>query len=184
VVHEAAAGTAVGGVIDHRYASPLQDQQRIAPAQLFELLVAFALVGHQISQVLFAPRGAVGVLEHDFHGHPLAPFGHKGFGHLRERELLHRYEDFLLGRCNRAEHKGFEVVAFSPATGDRTAVVAGAVVVEGHLDARGQQQVLCWFAEQLALDAAAPEQEGKGRATGPKHPSGQSRQSIHRLWSG
>ena len=184
MVHEAATGTAVGGVIDHRYASPLQDQQRIAPAQLLELLVAFALVGHQISQVLLAPRGAVGVLQHHLHGHPLALFGHQGFGHLGEGELLHRYQDVLLGGGNGAEHKGFQVVALAPATGDWTAVAVGAVVVEGHLDARGQGQVFGWFAKQLSLDAAAPEQQGKDSATGPKRPSGPSHHWIHGAWSG
>ena len=184
MVHEAAACTAVGGVIEHWYASPLQDQQRIAPAQLLELLVAFALVWHQISQVLLAPRGAVGVLEHHLHGHALALFGHQGFGHLGEGELLHRYQDVLLGRGNGAEYKGFQVVAFAPTTGDRTAVAVGAVVVEGHFDARGQGQLLGWFAKQLALDAAAPDQQGKGSAPGSKPPSGQLHQWIHRAWSG
>ena len=167
VVHQTAAGAAIGGVIDQGHTGPLQDGHRIAPAERLELVVPVALVRCQTDRILFRPWSAVGVFQHHLHRQSLAMAGNQGFGHLRQRELLHRHQNLPLRLLDAGKHKGLQVVALAPLARDRAAVAAGVGVVEHQLDALGQGRVLGGRSQQLGFGAAAgqakPQQTGPGQ---------------------
>ena len=136
-MHEATAGAAIGGVVDQGHAGPLQDRHSVSPTEGLELLMAGALVWGQIGRMFFAPGAAVGVFQHHLHRQPLAVLSRQRFGQLRQRQLLHRYQDFPPRRLNTGQHESLEIIALTPLTVDRAAVAAGFGVVEGQLDALG-----------------------------------------------
>ena len=139
-MHQAAAAAAVGRVIEHRHAGPLQNGDGIPVAEGRQLLLALALMGRQISRVLLAPGGAVVVLQHHPHPHPLAVTFRQDIGHRRQGEFLHCHQDLLAGLADALEQQGLQVIPLAPLAADRAAVAAVAAMVEGHPDARWQWQ--------------------------------------------
>ena len=134
MVHQPAASTAIGGVIQQWHTSALQQRNRIAPAQLLKPAQSLLLVRFQTRRMLPAPRGAVVVLQHQLHRHASAVALDQGLSNGRQGELLNRHQHFPLSAGNGGDELLLKVVASAPLTRQRADVAAAEAVVEARRD--------------------------------------------------
>ena len=143
MVHQAAAGAAIGGVIQQGHARALQQGDGIGPAKGLKSPQPPLRMGFKPRGVLPAPGGAVVVLQHQLHRHASAVALDQGLSNGRQGELLNRNQNFPLSACNGANQLLLQVVARALLTRERADVAAAAAMVETGRDGLRLRQG--WF---------------------------------------
>ena len=144
VVHQSTAAAAVLGVIQQRQAGLNEQPDGITVAgllrsrdpiaigigQLLELVPAMPLVFGQVAGLLFAPGGAVAVLQHEFHLHPTPVSGDQLLGQAWQRQLLNGHQQAAVGSLDCIDNQLLQVITIAPLTRERGWVATALSVVE------------------------------------------------------
>ncbi len=144
VVHQSTAAAAVLGVIQQRHAGldeqpdgitvagllRSRDPIAIGIGQLLELVPAMPLVFGQVAGLLFAPGGAVAVLQHEFHLHTTPVSGDQLLGQAWQRQLLSGHQQAAVDSLDCIDNQLLQVITIAPLTRERGWVATALSVVE------------------------------------------------------
>ena len=140
---------------------------------------AAAQVRAEVCLVLFAPGGAVAVLQHHLHPQAAPVLLHQCLGHRRQGQLLHGHPHLAPGATDRLQQHGLQIVAAALLATDRAAVVHSGPLVEGHRDPRWQRQERSSVTEHPAGHAAA----GQAQAQGQEQRSQAAHRARPQVWN-